>query len=69
MIEQQKTFQYFEKGILELQDMSLKQRGRITRACQFLNKYRHVRAEVVIEEISNQLTEDAICINLEDIEV
>jgi hypothetical protein len=49
----------YENGILDMApEFTEKQKRKIKGECRLLNKYRHVRSEVVIEEI----TEDIRCI-------
>ncbi len=44
----------YEKGAIDLnKSMSKKEKIRIYSALKFLNKYRRVRAEVLIEELSS----------------
>ena len=54
----------YEKGIIDMTNfLTPKQRKKVQAAARFLNKYRHVRAEVEIEEIGRELvTEDVTCI-------
>lgn len=54
----------YERGVIDMQkSFSGKQQRRIHACTRFLNKYRHVRAEVAIEEVGRELvTEDVTCI-------
>lgn len=41
----------FEKGIINLNDIKNKHIKNIERSVKYLNKYRHIRSQVIIEEI------------------
>jgi len=53
----------FERGLINIhQNLSNKQKRKVSAAIRYLNKYRHVRAEISIEEIGRELMEGITCI-------